>query len=142
MKLELDLQDETKGWKEAGSVSIETGQIMITDPCQVGDKKKIDQEIDNLFVEFTDFLYKKGLIYPSMPHGKFWEILAENEDLRIRFGEICASTSGDVSFVSLTGFGDGTYPVYVKLEELDIGYKRVVGIWIDFMCGRHHEDES
>jgi hypothetical protein len=136
LKLELDINQLSDGWHEAGEVSIETGKIMIVDPCFVDQVGNIREKVNDLFVEFSDILLQKGLVSNTTPIEEIRKIAAEHDHLRVRFGETVID--GGRAVLSSTGLGDGRYPVYARVEyDSDWETFRVVGLWIDFLCGQH-----
>jgi hypothetical protein len=141
LKLELDINHLSDGWHEAGEVSIETGTIMIVDPCFVDQVGSIREKVNDLFVEFSDSLFQKGLIYNGTTLEEIRKIASEHDHLRVRFGETVID--GGRAVLSSMGLGDGQYPVYASVEyDSDWETFRVVGLWIDFLCGQHVSDKE
>jgi hypothetical protein len=141
LKLEFDINQLSNGWHEAGEVSVETGKVMIVDPCFVDQVGSIRQKVNDLFVEFSDILFKKGLISNSMTLEEIKIIASAHDHLRVRFGETVID--GGRAVLSSTGVGDGRYPVYARVEyDSDWQTFRVVGLWIDFLCGQHVPDKE
>jgi len=141
LRLEIDIDDLSVGWVKSGEVSIETGKILVVDPCFLRGEDEIENKVVDLFVEFHDVLTRNGLISDEMNINDIKRVASENDQLRVRFGEILFN--GGAAVLSSTGFGDGKYPVFARVEY-DPVWKtsRVVGIWIDFMCGDHVADED
>lgn len=103
----------TKELSFVGYVGVDSGQIMITDPCYIGDywdneyhEKKVENGKND--PKNRDMDYSGACAATLSPEG---------------FGFI-----RDLTFVTSSGYGDGTYPVYVQLNE----EQRVVGVFIDF----------
>jgi len=139
LKLEIDINCLSDGWHKIGDVAVETGTIMLADPCFISNKADIEKKIENLFVEFYGTLLDHGLISDSTSYKEVIDIAKSNDALRIRFGEI--SLEGGAVVAAKTGFGDGKYPVFAKVEwdpAFEAG--RVVGLWVDFLCGNHLPD--
>lgn len=141
MKLEIDIDALSDGWHEVGDVSVETGQLLVLDPCFIEESAKVNAKLEELFIEFYDILKVRGLVSDDMKHEEVRKIAKENDELRVRFGEVCIG--GGTAVATLTGLGDGRYPVFARVEVdpiLQTG--RVVGIWIDFLCGQHVPDRE
>lgn len=86
------------GWVKIGECLVDSGQIMLIDPCYV----------------LPDRPEEQGYDYRLLLKG--WE---DNKNKYF-------STEGGV--VVESGYGDGTYPVYVKMEG-----RRVSAVMIDFL---------
>ena len=95
-------------WISAGSVSVDSGQIMIVDPCYIGN------EFDNNghYDVWEPERYKGQLNYQGVSAVS----IAEN------YGQAAEAV------ISSSGYGDGTYPVEVRLNEDN----RVVELRISF----------
>ena len=94
-------------WISAGSVSVDSGQIMIVDPCYIGNE--FDNNIDQ---KWEPELYKGQLNYQGVSAVS----IAEN------YGQAAEAV------ITSSGYGDGTYPVEVRLNEDN----RVVELRISF----------
>lgn len=94
-------------WVSAGTVAVDSGQIMIVDPCYIGN------EFDN-------------------NQGQAWEPAAYSGQLNYQGVSAIsiADTYGQASeaVVTSSGYGDGVYPVEVRLNEDN----RVVELRISF----------
>ena len=141
MKLEFDIESSLENWKYIGDVSIETGRLLLIDPCFVGDGQGVTQDkMNELFTEFTNILIDKGL-YPSSNGENIRQIARDNDHLRVRYGQI--DVNGGMCVVSTTGMGDGRYPVYARVEyDATFQTSRVVGLWVDFLCGEHLPNQN
>jgi len=92
----------------AGSFSVDSGQAMVGDPCYLDDYNTNANETFTIEGKLGEYSY----------HGASATTIAGN------YGEL--GTSQAVVFS--TGYGDGIYPVYVKLNEDN----RVSMVVIDF----------
>jgi hypothetical protein len=138
MKLNIDTENAAEGWEYVGDVSVDTGRIIIADPCYLGDvEKPVTEIIDPLIVtDILEICKKHGVRCDDIRNNEFE--LKRVASLMRRFGE-GQFPGGSARFVATeTGYGDGRYPVYSKVED-----SRVVGLWIDFECGKHvHEEDD
>ena len=107
---------------EAGWVGVDSGQIMVGDPCYIG---------DNWDSEWNENEVKAGKRVP--------------DNRRMNYSGACAaslspnmygSIGGSLAFCTSSGFGDGLYPVYVKKEN-----GRVAAILIDFFPEYDDDDD-
>ena len=98
-----------KGLTYAGSFAVDSGQAIVGDPCQLNRWKHR--------AEGTPFEHEAN-------KGEYGYLGASGVTIADTFGEL--GTADAVAFS--TGYGDGLYPVYVKLN--DDG--RVVMVVIDF----------
>jgi hypothetical protein len=86
-------------WKLIGNCPVDSGQIMMVDPCYVlADNNTTDEKLNGLYKEICEMT------------------IAE------RAGEF------DLGCATSTGWGDGSYPVYAKMDG-----GRVAEIKIKFM---------
>jgi Protein of unknown function (DUF4241) len=96
------------GLTYAGSFAVDSGQAMVGDPCYLNDYDPNTNEAWDLAGKEGQYSYQ-GISAVT---------------LNKNFGEIAGNTA--VAFS--TGYGDGLYPVYVKLDQDN----RVVMVVIDF----------
>lgn len=137
VRILVDTEDQSEGWQLMGEVSVDTGRIIIADPCYFDGSDSTPSELVGPLIQ-TDILDL------CMAHGVSFETLDKNPEelkriasLRRKFGE-GQFPGGAARFVATqTGFGDGRYPVFAKVEN-----DRVVGVWIDFECGKHVPEED
>lgn len=137
VRIIIDTEADQDGWKQIGEVSVDTGRLIIADPCYLDGLKENPSELAGAIIQ-TDLL---GLCDSV---GENFDTLRQDPDAMARvlaqrkiFGE-AKFPGGDAVFVaSETGYGDGRYPVFSKVED-----GRVVGIWIDFECGEHWPDDE
>lgn len=94
-------------WEKIGEASVDSGQILITDPCYI--KKDFENE-------FNDSKKDDKLNYNGCCHVT----LGKNKGGEVRHG--IAGTSVCVS----SGFGDGCYEVFVKRKNGRIAEARIV----------------
>jgi hypothetical protein len=92
----------------AGSIAIDSGQAMVGDPCYLDEWDTNKNEEWNLEGKLNQYSY----------HGASATTLANG------FGELGIANS----VVFNTGYGDGVYPVYVKLNDDN----RISMVVIDF----------
>lgn len=97
-------------WIKIGECAVDSGTIMLVDPCYVLPDKEGDVVTDK------DYTYDKFLD----------DIGSDN------FKQILAKGVGGSGVITSSGFGDGCYPVYAKIsDEGDFG-KRVKEVKIKF----------
>ena len=106
----------TKQWEQVGSIGVDAGLCWIGDPCYVLHTEKPPASIGATWGEFCDKLHTTGGESTSFPFDLGHEGLG-----------IAVST----------GWGDGSYPVYVRKENGRIAEVRFV-----FMGDDDPEDED
>jgi hypothetical protein len=84
----------------AGSIGVDSGQAMIGDPCYLDGWKPWNSEE----MKFEDH---------NLVPGEYGYLGACNATLTKGYGQLGAADA----VVFSTGYGDGLYPVYVKLNE-------------------------
>ena len=96
-----------------GTAGVDSGQLMVSDPCYV--KDFIRNEVD-----FENKKDDKSYSYSGACHQTL-----QNEN---QGGEL----GNGRGVVFSTGIGDGSYPVYAYLGEIDGFGERVLKVEIDF----------
>jgi hypothetical protein len=100
------------GWKKIGTFGVDSGQVLITDPCYLGDWKNdkfpLDQEVIKDMQKRNDYPYS----YVGAGARTLSDQMAGDLDL-------------GRGVVSSTGWGDGAYDVYAlysgnRIKELKI----------------------
>jgi hypothetical protein len=105
-------------WTLVGHIGVDAGLCWIGDPCYILHRDKLPETLGKNWDQFCDTL-------ESYPLAKSFNHDLGHEGLGV---------------VVSTGYGDGTYPVYVKyIDDRDWG-KRVVGVYVDFL-GEMEEEE-
>lgn len=97
-----DKENENIGWKFVGTFGVDSGQVLITDPCYVSDWKGnefVDEEVKSM---------QKSGAYDYSYSGACAMTLKNNA------GSIGLGCDG---VVSSTGYGDGEYSVYALYED-------------------------
>ncbi|WP_420587967.1 hypothetical protein [Marivita sp.] len=137
VRILIDTEDLDAGWKLAGAVSVDTGRIIISDPCYLRSAHEINEDVLETVIQ-TDFLTlceQAGVKFDTLRDNP--EQLKTIAAMRKQFGAANFVGSDAFFVASITGFGDGRYPVFAKVEN-----DRVVGLWIDFECGSHVQDDE
>lgn len=88
------------GLEYAGSIAVDSGQAMIGDPCYLDTWQPWNSDE----MKFEDH---------NLVPGEYGYLGACNATLTKGYGELGNASS----VVMSTGYGDGLYPVYVKLNE-------------------------
>ena len=104
----MSIFETDEGWKQVGKIPVDSGQVMITDPCYLGDFENDNYSSDQ------------------------WDSEAEIE---FSYSGACRRTIkdgvGQVTFLAVassTAYGDGMYPVYAKYDHQG----RIVQLAVDF----------
>ena len=111
----IEEQMISAGWVKIGTFGVDSGQVLITDPCYVKDFIGDDKE------DFDDKKIKeiqKSKKYPYSYNGACARTLSKRQAGSIGLG--CDGV------VSETGFGDGEYSVYAKYEDSRVKELRIV----------------
>lgn len=108
-------------WKQIGTVDVDSGQIMITDPCYLSDYKDndfMDLERGPETVKDDAFSYDDACVLTSKPpyYGSLF-----------RGGVVVTSTE----------CGDGSYPVFVRLNGSSVA---MVAVRFDLADGDSWSD--
>ena len=151
-----------------GSVGVDSGQLMVTDPCYV--KMFKNNEFDPK-TKFYDSKKDKTLVYPDdfknfeddiiegynknmntlIKEKIFDEVKEKSNDKSYSFTGACSQTlynenlGGEIgnglglSFA--TGYGDGCYPIYAHYDDDGWG-KRITQIEIVFINDEEFDDDD
>lgn len=90
---ELIRENEENGFVFAGNIPVDSGQIMLIDPCYV--KSNFENE------------------YGAKPFGLNYSGACEASLSKQGFGVF----GNDLGFCTRTAYGDGSYPVFVKRDR-------------------------
>jgi hypothetical protein len=96
-------------WEKVGEIGVDAGLCWIGDPCYILHKKPTEVP-SNLGKDWSEFCRLLGEDYPTAKQF--------NYDLGHPGLGVAVST----------GYGDGTYPVYIKKNEEG----RIVGVMVKF----------
>lgn len=107
-----------------GNFGVDSGQVLITDPCYVKDFENWEGPEQEPFENHKS------------QKGRYGYLGAAGVTLSDGFG----SLSGFLGVVSTTGYGDGVYPVYAKMSDDRVSYL-VIDFLGEFMeqDGEHEE---
>lgn len=109
-----------------GHVGVDSGQIILVDPCYVDkgfdyDEVCTSHTVGSTKADPTDMFGGRPF------HNGFG-------------GEVLGIPGGAV--VTSTGFGDGVYPVYAEVEDFGDWGNRVTKVYIDFNPADEDDDED
>lgn len=128
--INLNVDDE---WRKIGAVQVDTGRLVILDPCYLQECAAIEDHINDLSVQdFYKTLEDAGLIDDSMTMRDVREVARVNQHKRKLHAEFAINDRGATAIVTHSGFGDGIYPIHARIVQTEKNGPRVAGIWIDF----------
>lgn len=112
-------------WEEVGEVWVDSGSIMVGDPCYTH-----GQDASHAVEDWDDFLART---WPKV-FGKKGEIdhTAKMDDVTYALSE------KGIGVVVSSGFGDGVYPVFVKYSNEGQWGKRVAEVKVVFIDDDGH----
>lgn len=105
---------------KVGAIGVDAGLVWLGDPCYILHPNKMPKALGKDWGEFCDTLKYNGPTVQSYNYDMGHEGL----------GVVVSS-----------GFGDGTYPVYALMENVDGWGKRIKKVWIDFFTDEDENDE-
>lgn len=123
--------DPATAWEKIGTVPVETGQLMIIDPCWV-DGMWEERRFEDIRNQIQAGQWQKinermpaadELSYRAACFTTIWDERGGGNFGPVRTGGC------KVAAVVSTGFGDGTYDVYVRRDP-ESG--RIMGVMVDF----------
>jgi len=124
-----------------GKVAVDSGQIMITDPCYLRNWEGNDYNIPNI-IKVDGFVFEEGKNWDGMWSTPLTDIgktlneitsegkanvqrVGPKETGKFSYDGACRATLGENGYgqlyngcvmVSRTAYGDGTYPVYADID--------------------------
>lgn len=111
--------------KQVGEVAVDSGQVIIVDPCQMKDLDYLQSCVEKRFDLDMKFMEGNG----HWPKRKYTRLGMKNVDarqIRLKY---------PVAVVSHSGIGDGMYPVYAEFVDDPAWGRRVASLTIDFGMG-------
>ena len=113
---------ENDSWEYIGSIGVDSGQMMLSDPCYVKDFEDSDDVVglmDSIKKDSDNSYSYTGACSQSNTSQQAGVLV---NDIGAELGVVCSS-----------GFGDGVYPVYVKRHAFGNNDTRVVEMKIEFV---------
>ena len=113
---------EHDSWEYIGSIGVDSGQMMLSDPCYVKDFEDSDDVVglmDAIKNGSDDSYSYTGACSQSNTSQQAGVLV---NDIGAELGVVCSSV-----------FGDGVYPVYVKRHAFGNNDTRVVEMKIEFV---------
>ena len=123
---------ENDSWEYIGTIGVDSGQMMLADPCYVKDFADDNSDAEGVM--------------------KLMEAMKDGSDNSFSYIGACSQSNtpqqagvlvndigAEMGVVCRSGLGDGGYPVYVKRHDFGEWGKRVVEMKIEFV---NEEQES
>ena len=110
-------------WELVGEAGVDSGQIIVVDPCYV-----INDE-----AELLKFAESKDFNDVDATYDELLKARDKNNGLTVAFKD---------GIVTNTGFGDGSYKVYIKKENQGDWGERVSELKIVFISDEPEEEEE
>tara|TARA_Y100000004_G_C8659213_1_gene304448 strand:+ start:94 stop:489 length:396 start_codon:yes stop_codon:yes gene_type:complete len=124
---------ENDSWEYIGTIGVDSGQMMLADPCYV--KDFADNDSDG-----TEGVMKLMEAMKDGSDNSFSYVGAcSQSNTPQQAGVLVNDIGAEMGVVCSSGFGDGGYPVYVKRHDFGKWGKRVVEMKIEFV---NEEQES
>ena len=113
---------ENDSWEYIGSIGVDSGQMMLSDPCYVKDFEDSDDvvELMDAIKNGSDDSYSYTGACSQSNTSQQAGVLVN--DIGAEMGVVCSSV-----------FGDGVYPVFVKRHDFGNNDTRVVEMKIEFV---------
>tara|TARA_R100001230_G_C5682102_1_gene189448 strand:- start:216 stop:656 length:441 start_codon:yes stop_codon:yes gene_type:complete len=118
-------------WEYIGSIGVDSGQMMLSDPSYVkdfADSDDVEKLLDSIKDGSDDSYSYIGACSQSNTPQQAGVLV---NDIGAELGVVCSS-----------GFGDGLYPVFVKRHDFGDDGKRVVEMKIEFVNEEQWEGQS
>ena len=117
---------ENDSWEYIGTIGVDSGQMMLADPCYVKDFADDNSDAEGVM--------------------KLMEAMKDGSDNSFSYIGACSQSNtpqqagvlvndigAEMGVVCSSGFGDGVYPVYVKRHAFGNNDTRVVEMKIEFV---------
>ena len=118
-------------WEYIGTIGVDSGQMMLSDPSYVkdfADSDDVEKLLDSIKDGSDDSYSYIGACSQSNTPQQAGVLV---NDIGAELGVVCSS-----------GFGDGLYPVFVKRHDFGDDGKRVVEMKIEFVNEEQWEGQS
>lgn len=134
-------------WVRVGSVSVDSGTVMVVDPCYVlRDKRNEDKGEDNgleyskalgfdLPEDDPRYTYRRD---EAQKAGDYLSAFALGTDV----SEFNPKGIMEYGFFFPSGYGDGSYPIWAKIYDEGQWGERVGGIYVDFGLGDPKDEDD
>lgn len=119
---------ENDSWEYIGSIGVDSGQMMLSDPCYVKD-----------FEDSDDVVGLMDAIKNGSDDSYSYTGACSQSNTSQQAGVLVNDIGAELGVVCSSGFGDGVYPVYVKRHAFGNNDTRVVEMKIEFV---NEEQES
>ena len=113
---------ENDSWEYIGSIGVDSGQMMLSDPCYVKD-----------FEDSDDVVGLKDAIKNGSDDSYSYTGACSQSNTSQHAGVLVNDIGAELGVVCSSGFGDGVYPVYVKRHAFGNNDTRVVEMKIEFV---------
>jgi len=113
---------ENDSWEYIGTIGVDSGQMMLSDPSYV-----------KHFAESDDVVKLNEVIKNGSDNSYSYLGACSQSNTPQQAGVLVNDIGAEMGIVCSSGFGDGSYPVYVKRHNFSNGGKRVVEMKIEFV---------
>ena len=113
---------ENDSWEYIGSIGVDSGQMMLSDPCYVKD-----------FEDSDDVVGLMDAIKNGSDDSYSYTGACSQSNTSQQAGVVVKDIGAELGVVCSSGFGDGVYPVYVKRHAFGNNDTRVVEMKIEFV---------
>ena len=113
---------ENDSWEYIGSIGVDSGQMMLSDPCYVKD-----------FEDSDDVVGLMDAIKNGSDDSYSYTGACSQSNTSQQAGVLVNDIGAELGVVCSSGFGDGVYPVYVKRHAFGNNDTRVVEMKIEFL---------
>ena len=113
---------ENASWEYIGSIGVDSGQMMLSDPCYVKD-----------FEDSDDVVGLMDAIKNGSDDSYSYTGACSQSNTSQQAGVLVNDIGAELGVVCSSGFGDGVYPVYVKRHAFGNNDTRVVEMKIEFV---------
>ena len=113
---------ENDSWEYIGSIGVDSGQMILSDPCYVKD-----------FEDSDDVVGLMAAIKNGSDDSYSYTGACSQSNTSQQAGVLVNDIGAELGVVCSSGFGDGVYPVYVKRHAFGNNDTRVVEMKIEFV---------
>ena len=113
---------ENDSWEYIGTIGVDSGQMMLSDPCYVKD-----------FEDSDDVVGLMDAIKNGSDDSYSYTGACSQSNTSQQAGVLVNDIGAELGVVCSSGVGDGVYPVYVKRHAFGNNDTRVVEMKIEFV---------
>lgn len=127
-------------WVRVGSAPVDSGTMMLVDPCYVLPDKRDEGSENHIRLEYSEALgFELDNDHPESYDSRKRAAQSGDYENAYALGGRGRTKYGVLGYFFDTNWGDGSYPVFARIDE---STGRTTGVFIDFEDHYDEDDEE